>query len=77
MDTLTEGPGHARTVLGEERLANFLAAAEHLDLPAKAAWKAEQLSARTFRIQCGKGRTLRSWRTSFRACGKVQRVVGE
>lgn len=76
MNTLTQGPGHARTVLGEERLANFLAAVDQ-DLPAKTAWKAEQLSARTFRIQCGRGRTLRSWRTSFRACGKVQLLKAE
>lgn len=43
--------------------------------------KAEQLSARTFRITCGhEGRQHGdggTWRTSFRACGKVQRLVPE
>ncbi|MBL7953242.1 MAG: hypothetical protein JNM62_16160 [Flavobacteriales bacterium] len=69
-----EGPRYAKatSLLGEERLINFLRAAALQGADPGATWKAAQLSARTFSIQCGSGRSMRRWRTSFRACGKVQ-----
>ena len=62
----------AIALLGKERLTNFLRAAALHGADPSAIWKAAQLSARTFNIRCGSGRTMRQWRTSFRACGKVQ-----
>lgn len=77
MTTPTTKPARALSVLGKQRLANFLEAAARQGASPTSTWKAEQLSARTFRIQCGSGHTLRSWRTSFRACGKVQLLKPE
>lgn len=62
----------AIALLGEERLMNFLRSAALHGADPNATWKAAQLSARTFSIRCGSGRNMRQWRTSFRACGKVQ-----
>ena len=74
-----EEPRYAKAtaLLGEERLANFLRAAALQGANPSATWKAAQLSARTFSIRCGSGRTMRQWRTSFRACGKVQWLKAE
>jgi len=69
--------GKALTILGEERLANFLRAATLEGADPNATWKAAQLSARTFCLQSGSGRKPVRWRTSFRACGKVQAVKAE
>lgn len=77
MTTPTTKPARALVVLGKERLANFLRAAALQGADPGTTWKAEQLSARTFRIHCGSGRNRRSWRTSFRACGKVQALKEE
>ena len=44
---------------------------------AKGTLRVEQVSARTFRITCAHLGDQRTWRTSFRACGKVQRLVPE
>lgn len=67
----------AITLLGEARLANFLRAAALQGADPDSTWKAAQLSARTFSIRCGSGRNLQQWRTSFRACGKVQALKPE
>lgn len=74
-----EEPRYAKAIslLGEERLANFLRAAALQGADPSASWKAAQLSARTFSIRCGGARNLRQWRTSFRACGKVQLLKAE
>lgn len=69
-----DAPRYAKAIslLGAERLTNFLHAAALQGADPSATWKAAQLSARTFSIRCGNGRNLRQWRASFRACGKVQ-----
>lgn len=74
-----EEPRYAKAtaLLGKERLANFLRAAALQGADPGATWKALQLSARTFSIRCGSGRNMRQWRTSFRACGKVQLLKAE
>jgi|GEM_PF-2900374 hypothetical protein len=75
--TNKSSPKPAVKLLGEERLNNFLRTAVLQGADPTATWRAEQLSARTFRISCGRGRDRRQWRASFRACGRVQALMPE